>query len=362
MRILQVSSDPYSQTRNTGGIFVHMRNICERLAKNNEVTVYGTNRHLRFPEREIVNGVRVERFNCLAPGEAYYFSIQMLLKLRKAKFDVVHGHGYHAFPFHFAAEAERNALFLTPHFHGVGHTPFRKSLLRLLRIPGSRVFKQANRVIAVSEYEKNLLQQQFRLSDDRIEVIPNGVDFSEFSDLKKQSHEGRSLLYVGYLVDYKGADYLVEVLPRLEKDIILEIVGRGPLGPFLEKRARELGIIDRVKFYPSLARKELLQKFADADVFALLSTQEAYSIVVAEALAAKTPCVITRASALKEWEDGITCFGVDYPINLDKLAEKIMFAMQSSPNDQDYRKWYDHKILDWDSVTKKLENLYEGNQ
>jgi glycosyltransferase involved in cell wall biosynthesis len=184
------------------------------------------------------------------------------------------------------------------------------------------------------------------------------VDFSEFEGLKRRDHEGRTILHVGYLASFKGAQYLVEVMPKLPKDVRLKIVGGGPMKPLLEKRALELGVSGRVDFYSNLLRKDLLQMYADADVFALLSRYEAYSIVVAEALAAGTPCVVARTSALTEWEDGETCLGVDFPINLGQLAEKIACHLDANLNKAAFSKWYAKKILDWNKIAQQLDEVY----
>lgn len=355
MKILQVCLDSYGRT---GGVSVHVRQISERLAKNHDVTVYAPNYKSRYPRGEVDNGVKVERFTCVAPNNSYFFSWEMLLRLRQAEFDVVHGHGYHAFPLHFAAIAKCTKFVATPHFHGVGHTPFRATLVRLLKPFGERTLKKADKIIAVSEYEKALLMKHFSLDSEGITVIPNGIDYSEFSGLRKKKHDSHVILYVGALFDYKGVQYLVETLPRLAHNVELEIVGSGPLRSYLEKRAHELGVHDRVSFHNNLPRNELLQKYAEADVFALLSQHEAYSIVVAEALAARTPCVVARASALTEWDDGETCLGVEFPINLKELAEKITSILDSNRKTRAFDKWFGHKILDWDQVAEKLKRIY----
>jgi len=356
MKVLQVCPDPYGLS---GGILVHVQNISERLAKKHDVTVYATNHGLRYPRYELRNGVKIERFDCIAPNEAYYLSLEMLIRLRKVRFDIVHAHGYHAFPLHFSSMAKCDKFIATPHFHGVGHSTFRNSLVRLLKPFGKMSFEKADRIIAVSEYEKSLIREQFGFDADRVTVIPNGVSFNEFSGLKKRDRGFRYVLYVGYLTAFKGAQYLVEVLPKLADDVILEIVGRGPLKPYLEKRARELKVYDRVRFSQNLSRQELLQKYADADVFAMLSKYEAYSIVVAEALTAETPCVVARASALSEWIDGETCFGVDLPVSLRQLASQINHVLDNGVNRQALKKWIGTKILSWNEVVDRLETHYE---
>jgi len=355
MRILQICPDSYAEY---GGISMHVRNISERLAKRHDVTVYATKRSARFPKYEYTNGVKVERFKCYAPSDSYFFSMEMLLTLRKVEFDVVHGHGYHSLPLHFAPLAKCRKFVATTHFHGFGHTAFRDCLFKLFKPIGWRTLNKADVIIAVSEYEKWLLVDYFGLDSERVVVIPNGVNFEEFKALKKNNRGFRSVLYVGSLLSFKGVHYLVEVLPKLAKDVVLEIVGEGPLKPFLEKRARELKVYDRIRFYQGLPRNELLQKYADADVLALLSMYEAYSLVVAEALAAGTPCIVADTSALSEWIDSESCFGVGLPVDLSGVAGVINHILDNGVDKGNMKKWVGTKILDWNEVANMLEKIY----
>jgi len=340
-----------------GGVSVYVRNISERLAKKHDVTVFATNPG-GLPRFEVVDGVKVERFRRFAPGRAYFFSLDMLSRLKRAEFDIVHGHCYHAFPMHFSALAKKKRFIVSTHFHGVGHSVFRDSMVRLLKPFGRRTLVKADKIIAVSEYEKNLLMEQFGLDDAKIVVIPCGVDFSEFEGLKRRERGFRSVLYVGNLVGYKGVQFLVEALPRLPGDVILEIVGKGPLKPFLVKRAKELGVSDRVRFFENLPRRELLQMFVDANVFVLLSRYEAYSMAVAEALVAGTPCIVTNASALSEWVDNRCCFDVKYPIDAGELVHLInkIIGCGERVNRAELSL---EKIKDWNGVVKQLEMVYK---
>ena len=341
-----------------GGVSAHVRNISERLAKRHDVTVFATNDKGLEPWNEKINGVKVRRFRCYAPNNAYMFTVDMPLQMRKETFDIVHAHGYHAFPMHLSTLAKGNRFIVTPHFHGAGHSPFRNALVTLLKPFGKRTLRKADAVVAVSNFEKSLICRELGLNSSKVQVIPNGVDFSEFANLKKHDQGHRSMLYVGYLAAFKGVQYLVEVLPKLPKDVVLQIVGRGPMKPLMQKRASELGVSDRVNFHGNVPRNELLQMYADADVFAVLSKYEAYSIVVAEALTAGTPCIVANASALGEWIDDKSCFGVNLPVNLNELAKLINSVMDNRIDRRALMKWRGTKILDWNEVTARLETVY----
>jgi len=358
MRILQVCAGVYVSGR--GGVSEHVMRISEGLVKRgHDVTVFATNSG-ELAWFEVVNGVKVRRFRRFAPGKAYFFSPAMIWALASADFDVVHAHGFHAFPLHFAFLAKCGRFVVTPHFHGGGHSVFRDCLFKLFRFFGKRTLLRADVVVAVSEFEKHLILEQFGFDGCKVCVVPNGVDFSEFSGLHRRQRFSRSILYVGRLESYKGVQYLVEILSRLPPDVVLEIVGRGPLRATLESRTKQLGLHNRVLFFQDLSRRELLQKYLDSDVFALLSNHEAYSLAVADALVSGIPCVVADTSGLSEWVDGEYCFGVDYPIKLDRLAEIISYVLRkgvSSGIALDKR--FDSKILDWAIVAERIEKLYQ---
>ena len=361
MEILQICPGAYQSGR--GGISEHIKNISERLAKRHDVTVYATNPGNSLPWYEYADGVRVRRFKRFSPSGSYFFSGHMTVKLCRAKFDVVHGHGYNAFPVHSAPLAASGKLIVSPHFHGVGHSVFRNCLFQLFKPIGKNVLTRADRIVAVSEFEKSLLCKYFNLASDHVVLIPNGLDLTEFVGLHRHRRSFRSILYVGRLETYKGIQYLVEALRRLEDDIVLEIVGTGSLKGTLEDRARQLKVDRRVLFHQGLSRRELLQKYLDADLFVLLSEYEAYSLAVAEALATGTPCIVANTSALTEWVDNVTCFGIEMPIRLSELLRLIRCVLDSSSDRKPLTasarpSASSKKILSWDEVVKRLECLY----
>jgi glycosyltransferase involved in cell wall biosynthesis len=336
-----------------GGVEEHVKNISERLAKKFEVTVFTTDPCGDLPKEELINDVKVRRFKSWAPSEAYYFSRSLKHYLMETSdcFDIVHAHNYSAFPALYAAQAKsRNKLVFTPHYHGDGHTFFRSLLHIPYKFLGKRIFRNADKIICVSNYEKGLLDKKFKGGDKKIVVIPNGVNFDEFRSLTRAKKGYRAILCVGRLEEYKGLQYLIKVLPLLDNDMVLEIVGKGSYKESLVKLAKKLNVTERVKFFQELSRSELLQMYADADVFVLLSKHEAYGLSVAEALCAGTPCIVANKSALTEWVDGKNCFGIDYPIDLDALANLIKKVAGKSVSKP--------AILDWNEVTDRLVRLY----
>jgi len=352
MKILEVCPKYYPEI---GGIEEHVRNIAEKLSKKYEVSVATTDASGKLPKQEVIKGVEVMRFKSWAPGEAYFFSCGLYRYLLKHSynFDIIHAHGYAAFPALSTALTKRNnKLVFTPHYHKASHTFFRSLLHKPYKLIGKKIFEKADSIVCVSNYEKNLIKRCFLVDEGKIIVIPNGVNLDEFKWLKKRSKDYKVILCVGRLEKYKGMQYLVKVLKKLDKDIILEIVGKGPYKDSLTKLVKKVDVEGRVRFFQDLPRNRLLQKYTDADVFVLLSEYEAYGITIAESLCARTPCIVANTSALTEWIDGENCFGVQYPINLDELRSVIDSVMGKTVKIL--------KIPDWKEVAEKISNIYKS--
>jgi glycosyltransferase involved in cell wall biosynthesis len=355
MRILQIC--PGSYVRGKGGVSEHVINISERLAEKYDVTVFATNTGNKYESNEEVNGVKIERFSSFSPNGSYFFSLDMLRKLRKSDFDIIHGHAYSSFPMHFGRYAEYKKLLFTTHYHGAGHTLFRDLLLKFFNYYGIRSLEKADKIIAVSEYEKKLLLKNFKLSENKMVVIPNGVNKDEFKNITSHKGSGKKILYIGRLEKYKGILNLLEIIPDLNKEIKLEIIGNGPLKQEIINKINHYGLNDRVFLYQNLPRKELIQKYFDSDLFILLSKHEAYSLVVAEALSSGLNCILANTSALSEWIDDETCFGIDYPLNKVELMKLINYILYNKiESDMSNYKL----ILDWGDVVNKLIELYES--
>lgn len=348
MKILQVCPKYYPSI---GGVEEHVKNISERLAKEHEVTVFACDPSEKLAKEEEINGVLVKRFKSFSPSDAYRISFQMARELKKAEFDIVHGHSYHAFPLYFSRYARAKRFIVTPHYHGHGHTPVRDLLIKLYKPLGKKIFANADRVIAVSNYEKGLLIKDFGIDETKISVIPNGVNLSEFSNSEGLQKEPKTIFYVGRLEQYKGVQYIIEALPLLDKGFCLKIVGKGPYKGRLVELIDRLGLDARISFHQDLSREELLKMYATAGVFVLLSQHESFSIVVAEALAAKTPCIVANTSALSEWVNNKNCFGIDCPTNSSKLAKLINEVAGTQVGDVN--------LWDWDEVAQQVAHLYE---
>ena len=170
---------------------------------------------------------------------------------------------------------------------------------------------------------------------DRVALVYHGLDSSRFPPFERNPSTGGrepvAILSVGRLVEKKGTDILLDALARLPRDLPWRFVhvGGGPLKDKLERRARALGIAERVEWRGARTQTELLAEYRAADLFALASRvakdgdRDGLPNVLAEAQSQGLACVATCVSGIPELiEDGVTGVLVE-PESPEALARAL---------------------------------------
>ena len=157
----------------------------------------------------------------------------------------------------------------------------------------------------------------------RVELVYHGLDPARFPApcAARPRRDGSAvhdpvvILSVGRLVEKKGTDVLLEALARLPAGLHWRFVhvGGGPLRGALERRARALGIGDRIVWRGALTQDEVLAEYRAADLFALASRvtgsgdRDGLPNVLIEAQSQGLACVASAVSAIPELiRDGTT--------------------------------------------------------
>lgn len=199
--------------------------------------------------------------------------------------------------------AARAGVPLVVTFHGydvtVRHLWWRPRDRRRLR----EMFRQATTLIAVSEFIADRLRR-LGAPEDKIVVHHIGIP------IPADPGEGdgrRGVLFVGRLVEKKGADDLLAALAALPPDlrsVPVSIIGDGPRRRALEARARSAEL--DVTFHGALPHEQVTAHMRRAAVLCCPSKRarngdsEGLPIAVLEAAAHRVPIVATRASGIPE--------------------------------------------------------------
>ena len=206
-----------------------------------------------------------------------------------------------------------------------GFRPYDFAVLHRLISPILRlVWKRAYGVVANSRGLKDLgLVFEPKIA---IKVIPNGV--ADMGISAKRKWAPAHMLFVGRLVYQKGLDILFEALANLKKKKwTLTIVGDGPRISWLEQRATDLGIIDRIHFSGWQSREQLPHHYQEANLFVYPSRHEGMPNALLEAMSAGLPCVASNIAGNEELIDsGVNGFLVESEnsAELQRALEKLL--------------------------------------
>jgi glycosyltransferase involved in cell wall biosynthesis len=103
---------------------------------------------------------------------------------------------------------------------------------------------------------------------------------------------------VARLAPQKSLEVLLEAVALCSSDVVVAVVGEGPLRDSLERRAKELGVTDEVNFLGF--RQDVADYVAAADVFCLSSIWEGVPLSAQEAILLGTPVVGTDVGGMRE--------------------------------------------------------------
>jgi glycosyltransferase involved in cell wall biosynthesis len=345
-----------------GGVEVTVKELCEQYTKQGHRVTAVVMTKGDFQE-ELVNEVKVIRF----PQERLFlggFNRSALLFMRRAlntkEFEIVHIHNFHILlSFQSAMVCVLNSVpyVFSPHYHGKGHTVLRDLFFQLYKKIGAAGLLNADAITCASEYEKRKLLLDFPKLQHKIDVISPGIVPRERADVPRDPD---CLLYVGRLMSYKGLDHILRALAVLrdrDRRAHLRVVGTGPAEGELRELASDLGLEGQVEFLGEVGDDALLQEYARASCLLLLSSAEAYGLVVAEALASGTPCIVAKSAALTEFTSEPGCLGVAWPPNPKEVADLIAQIQDAGENFKVGP--FSQKISYWPEVASRYLELYE---
>jgi len=162
---------------------------------------------------------------------------------------------------------------------------------------------RGTRVIAVAEAVRQHWHGVLPQNSGKTVVIRNGIDVSRFRPTKtSRSRRPPVIGTAARLVPAKGIDDLLRALDLIAEDGLkpqLRIAGDGPLRAEIERRAKQLGLADRVTL---LGRVQDMPAFyRSLDVFVLPSvTHEGLPLALLEAMATGLPVLATRIGGAAE--------------------------------------------------------------
>lgn len=247
-----------------------------------------------------------------------------------------------------------------------------------------RLVKQANVIISPSKNDSKYLQALYDAPEEKIRIIPPGVDTSLFypSDkIKARETIGAPLdqklvMFVGRIEPVKGIDvllYATKILLKQNPDIkiCLWIVG-GDLHEDqtlwsaelkkLEKLRTLLSLTTTVKFVGQQSQHDLPSYYNAADLVVMPSHYESFGLSVLEAMACGVPVITSNVTGVSELIDDRCKQLITTANNPLLLADQMADVLARHHHKSLHEVHLAITDLDWEKVAKKISAVYKTTQ
>lgn len=361
----------------------------KRLIKlGHEVTVYTTDlmdRNTRHEkERNVVEGVNVRYFrnisNNMACRHHAFLPIGFYSTLKNScsEFDVIHIHEYYTL---LTVSAARFAIIYKVPFLLSAHGSLpvieergrqgRKIIFN--RLFSNLILKNISGVIALNDEERKNYKH-LGVPDEKIDIIPNGIDIEEFRCLPDPAEfrnrynikrDEKIILFVGRIHEIKGLDILINAFHGILQGIRgVKLVLAGPDDGYMQTLkgiVLEKGILSDIIFTDLLSGEEKLAAYSAADIFVLPSRSEGFPVTVLEACASGLPVVITdrcNFPEIKTYGAGLEVPCMEFP-----LYEALISLLANDEQRKEMGNKGKSMVFskhNWDSIVKRLEEVYRN--
>lgn len=372
--------------RIVGGIARVVHDLSKRLIKDgHEVTVV-TYKDGDTPAYENDKGVEVYRVEnyMIHPNNFIDWIMQLNFNLvakateiiqKEGKFDVIHAHDWLVAN---AAKTLKNSfgipIVATIHATEAGrNSGIHDDTQRYINDTEWLLTYEATEVIVNSNYMKGHVQGLFGLPFDKINVIPNGINLTNFNGIERDYNFRRQyamdnekiILYVGRLVYEKGVQHLISAMPKILEhyhDAKLVIAGKGGMLDELRAQVNSMGLSNKVYFTGYLNAKQVQKMYKCADVAVFPSTYEPFGIVALEAMLAGVPTVVSDVGGLNEIithrENGMK----SYAGNSNSIADSVLsllYDKQLAANVAKKAKVKVKEEFNWNKIAQDTHYTYE---
>ncbi len=226
----------------------------------------------------------------------------------------------------------------------------------------------ADRVVAVSQFTKNIIIEKYGVPEEKITVVHNGVEEKNFigvvgvpefvRQLKKNGK--KIVLFVGRITLQKGPDYFVNIAKRVSEymdNVYFVVSGSGDMeGKMIEDAARS-GIAEKFIFTGFLRGDELDSVYRSADMYIMPSVSEPFGIAPLEAVQQGVPTLISRQSGVSEVLSH--ALKADF-WDIDDMASKVVGVLEHKSLQKTLREFSLKEVtkINWKEAAQKCILLY----
>ena len=276
------------------------------------------------------------------------------------EFDIIHAHDWMTYPAGIAAASISHKP-LVVQVHATEFDRSGEHVNQAIYDIERQGMHEADKVIAVSNYTKNIITGRYGISPDKVEVVYNGVENTNGASVQKLPNKSdKIVLFLGRITMQKGPEYFIAAAKKvLEKinNVKFIMAGDGDMTHRMIEYAAWLGIGHRVFFTRFLRGADVDRAYQMADLYVMPSVSEPFGIAPLEALRHGVPVLISKQSGISETLKN--ALKVDF-WDINQMANKMVAVLKHLPLSRTLRENGSIEIgkFRWEDSAAKVNKIY----
>ena len=345
-----------------GGVPKYFVELIKRLPQEDVILTihYSNNEHLKdlaidrlhpfFPKLSFKGKPRIEsEFGKL-------FSISQIIR---NKFDIYHQTHYDPYAFNFLNRSVKKVTTI----HDMNYWTIPEYYRRNSRLMRNQILsaQKADFIITISNNTKADISKYLNIPQDKIAVIPHGIDKNQYDHVEAYKSRNSYILYNGSRNKYKNFEGFIKSFAKLKimhRDLLLFCAGQ-PAREHELRLLKYLEIENSVKFYQA-TDQQLISLYKGAKVFVFPSFYEGFGLPILEAMASNCPIALSNTSCFPEIAgDAGAYFN---PYDTDEIARVIHNIIINEEFSNDLRKKGTNRIknFSWEKSAQRHLEVYQS--
>jgi len=287
------------------------RDLCHELVRRKHEVLVLTSHYQGLPHRENNQGIQVMRIPAARrlPYKADLLTMSTFVlsglfhgdrTVRSWKPDILHVHfAVPSGPIAWAlSHLHKKPYVLTAHLGDVpGGVPEKTGRwFRFIQPFTPPIWRDAARVVAVSEYTRRLAMQRYPVE---VRVIPNGVDLRSLDPGEIRLNHPPRIIFAARFMQQKNPLQVIRTLAALKHlDWECDMIGDGPLRAAVEREIARCGLEDRIQLPGWVSPEVVIDDFSRGDILFMPSYSEGLPVVGVQSVAMGLAIVASNVGGL----------------------------------------------------------------
>jgi glycogen synthase len=365
-----------------GGLSNHVFGLSKYLVQNEAEVHVITAGAVGLSEYEQMNGIHIYRVKPLNEQDDHFLSWIGGLNLAMAykaielntqiNFTIIHAHDWLVG----AAAAILKGSFKIPLLTTIHATEtgrnngIHNEMQQFIHDKENQLIQESDQLIVCSDYMQQELISTFDIPENKIVIIPNGIESSAYEQGQYpevfQDHLNKKLIFsIGRIVKEKGFETLIEAALRTKEaglPVFFVIAGKGPMLKSYRQQVQERNLEDHIAFigYITDSEKSAFMNKSDINVFP--SLYEPFGIVALESMVKGKPTIVSNVGGLKGIVKHMSTGLLMEPANAKSLLEQICYLLENPKQAQEIGEkglQLVKNLYGWNRVASETKRLME---